>query len=325
MDPTDRAPDLGATTPPRPPDQGLTTLLLDIETLGEMLAYAGGVVALTAAGIRFNSSGALSKATLVIFLSVTAAALLAFGWIGGDVDDARRRRLRGVFWVLALGSIVELLTFVIVSVIGVRGRAGAVWPALLGAAVALGLWLLLRGSLQQIGLALLTAALLVALTFPRVDLLFPLSRPDFTGMGLGLFLMGLAWIGLGVSGILTPRRTACVMGAILMAFSPFLLTVNHGTAGMIFVGVVGVLLVPVGEAIGERAVAGIGIGAVLFGGGAATQALVGGSSSSAWIALVLGLCGLIGAIVLLRSKGTPQAPPPPPASSGFETGAGASV
>jgi hypothetical protein len=326
MDPNDRATDLGATTPPpRPPDQGMSTLRLDVETLGEMLAYAGGVVALTAAGIRFNSSGALSKTTLVIFLSVAAAALLVFGWIGGDVDDARRRRLRGVFWVLGLGSIVELLAFVTGSIADVGGRAGAVWPTFLGAAVALGLWLLFRGSLQQIGLALLTSGVIVALTFPKVDLLFPLSRPDFTGMALGLFLMGLVWLALAVIGVLTPRRTACVMGTILIVLSPFLLTINHGSAGTILVGAVGVLLVPAGEAIGEGAVAGIGIGAVLLGGGAATRSLVGGSTSSAWVALVLGLAGLIAAIVLLRSKGTPQVPPLPPASSGFETGPGSSV
>jgi hypothetical protein len=309
--------------PARPPGSSGSRLRVDVETLGEMLAYAGGIVALTAAGIQFIASGDLSKATLVTFLALSAGALLAFGWIGGDRGDERRRRLRGVFWLLALAALVELITFITLSIAEIGGRAGAVWATLVGAVVALGLWLLSRGALQQIGLGLLVVASLVALSFPRTDLVASSpSSPDFTALALALFVMGVVWMALGAYEILTPRRTACVIGAVLAGFSPYVLNVNHGTAGVVFVGLVGLLLIPLGEVIGERAVSGIGIAALLVGGGAATQALVGGSSVSAWAALILGLAALIAAMALLR-RSRAVVPPPPPVPPSAIDGPGA--
>jgi hypothetical protein len=320
VDPKDRMKPPGpgsAGVPVRPSGPTGPRLPVDGETLGEMLAYAGGIVALTAAGIRFIARGDLSEPTLVTFLALSAGALLAFGWIGGDREDERRRRLRGVFWLLALVALVELITFITVSVAKFGGRPEALWPTFVGALIALGLWLLTRGSLQQIGLGVLVAASLIALTFPRTDLLVPFSRPDFTATALTLFVMGVAWLALGAYGILTPKRTACAMGAALAAFSPYLLVVNHGTVAAVSVGIVGLLLIPAGEAIGVRAVSGIGIAGLLVGGGVATQRLVGGSAASAWTALILGLAALGVAMSLLR-RARPVVPPPPPPAAALD-------
>lgn len=279
--------------------------------LVSMLGYVGAALALAATSIVFDVA---TETTGRVLLDLgTMGVLLVAGLFAGRSGEDTFRRMRSVFWFIALFSWADLLGVVF-------GPEGAdldgqwlVFAVAAGAAVLAGaLWWVERRSLQLIAAFISLHVAVVAAVYQERSSLLIGTIPDPNPPAIATVALGLAALLLGVFGLLKPRTTALVLGSIAMIAGAFFLEAEIiGGASDLGVGTalafsLGVLLI--GDQIGVRAVAGVGIVGAL----AATSALVSSNvhtRSSGIVVLVAGVV-MLGAAVAVVRLWSGSGPPP---------------
>jgi hypothetical protein len=291
MTSTAPAPAPGASTRPRVP--------ISRVVVAELAVYVGGPAAVGALGLIVARSLPGGGAQALV-LGGVLVVFLAVGALVPSVDPSRAR-LRSVAWfgaILVFAALVPILLFEVFRWSPSRGvflvDAGVV------AVGAVALWLLCRHSLQQIAVFVAVAALLVALTLPTPSLF---GGFDTTAIGVVLWLFGLAWFALGALGLVSPRRTALILGTVAAVVAPVFL-LRQGSAGGEILGLVTAAgLLVTGEAIGDRAVQGIAIAAVVMDSGGLVAGHVASSRTGQWVALVVGAALLVAGVALAMGNG----------------------
>jgi hypothetical protein len=299
-------------TPPSAPAS------ITLATLGEVLAYGGAAAGLAAAAIVVEQRSSGSTAVLLATFAVSALALLGVGWLAGDNVDPRRRRIRAVLWWLSLNAAEEFIAvlFLVEAKMGVRGAF--ILTGVVSCLYALALWIVCKSVLQQLGLFVALIITVVAVTFPSVSAFSP-GSPDVSLIAVALLVLGGVWFFLGQVGLLAPRRTARVLGSLLLLFAPYLFVANNGTSVLFLIAVIAAVLLVVGEIVHDAAVVGIAIAGIIVGAAAAVGATAGlGTSSESLAILVGGVAALAVSILLLRTGDAAApideaSPPPAPA------------
>lgn len=222
--------------------------------VAEGLGYLGGAIVLAGSvlvGARYWSD--LDTGWRLAVLVTGALVLLGSGWIAGTaMPEASRAvggRLQAVLWLVSLGCSAGAL--------GVLGQAlgldGQSIPLLIGAgcaSYALCLWLAHRTVLQQI-------ALMVSVALAAAGALIRIWEEDDLP-GLGVWAVGLGWIVLGRTGVLSPRRLTLVLGSAMAIFGAML---TAGTSAGMVLTLVTVAAVVVGSIL-LRDLALLAVGAI---------------------------------------------------------------
>lgn len=289
-------------------------------TIVEILGYAGTAIALVGTGAvvgTFTSGG--RGVTLVVSL-LLAAALFVAGLVVGGATIERLRRMQSVLWFLSVGAFQSFAG----ALIEPTSRGEFFVVLLLTGAAAAALWFLLRRSLQQLALygAVLGAVLVLAIPEPTFGVLsFFGGIPDLTLTAILSILVGAGWLALGIFELLTPPRTARVLGSITVLIGALILSSEIDEVAFLLMALAGAALLAIGNARSDRAVSGIGIVGLLLGAAVFFGEIVSGNAGSI-IALVVGVAILLAAILLGRSWGAVPTempslgditPPPPPA------------
>ena len=287
---------------------------ITLATLGEVLAYGGAAAALAAAGIVVAQRSNGSTGVLLATFAVSALALLAVGWVAGDNVDPRRRRIRAVLWWLSLNAAEEFIGVLLLLEVKMGVRGAFILTGVLSSLYALALWLVCKSVLQQLGLFLALIVTVVAATFPSLGSFG--GSPDVSLIAVALLVLGGVWFLLGQVGVLAPRRTARVLGSLLLLFAPYLFVANNGTSALFLIAIIAAVLLVVGEIVHDVAVVGIGIAGIVVGAAAAVGATAGvGSSSESLAILIGGVAALAVSVLLLRtgeaSAGAQDVAPPP--------------
>ncbi len=300
-----------------PQPQAPSGLSIPRDTLIEIVGYIGAAVALTAAGIALNDA---SRTVQGLYAAAVAVVLLAAGW-AIDANTDVLTRMKSVFWFLAVGSFAGAIGSLAVDRLGLSIRTLVIVVAGVTTVVAAVLWMLSKRSLQLIALFAAGVVALTAIVFPDLSVVSFILRPDFTGVAIAEIAWGLIWLGLGWKGLVQPRRTAMVLGSIWAIYGTIVPQQFGGSTSLVWqlAGIaISILLVAVGDLVGDRAPAGIGIVGTLL----TTAALVSDrvEEQGPAVAVLIGGLVLLGcAIALVRSgAGTPRAvagspaPPMPP-------------
>jgi hypothetical protein len=289
---------------------------ITLATLGELLAYAGAAAALVAAGIVVAQRSNGSTGVLLTTLGVSALALLAVGWVAGDNVDPRRRRIRAVLWWLSLNAAEEFIAVLLLLEVKMGVRGAFVLTGVLSCLYGVALWIVCKSVLQQLGLFIALIVTVAAVTFPSAPSVS--GGPDISLIAVALLVLGGVWFFLGQIGVLAPRRTARVLGSVLMLFAPYLFVSNNGTSALFLIAIIAAVLLVVGEIAHDVAVVGIAIAGIIVGIGAAVGATAGvGSSTRSLAILIGGVVALAVSILLLRTGDTGArtedvSPPPVP-------------
>ncbi len=277
--------------------------------LGELLAYAGGALALVGAVTSLAQNSQIGK---TILLGVIGVALLVVGQIVGDADDPRRRRIRAVFWALGHSALIQTVQLLISNQFSVYGQSAIIATGFVGVALGGFLWLRHRSSLQQIVLFSSVLLLVEGVTVPQANS-FTYTPPSFDLMAFAITALGVAWIILALKGLLTPRRTGSVLGSLAVVVGPLFLSASGGdvTSGFFVMAAASAAIVAVGEGIDDRAVVGIGIAGLIFGSAVGSAAVIKTSTAGSIGGLVVGLVAIAVGAVLLRGSTAPTPPMPP--------------
>jgi hypothetical protein len=295
------------------PEQTVASNAFDKIGVAELLGYVGAAVAVFALFPLILKSTEAPTKWMVLLAGMLAAALLAvMGAVFGRGIDARLARLRSVLWFLSAQAFFGALVAVLTANAASGSKGILALSELITAIYAGALWWLHRGSLQQIAVYVTAVGALLTILSPSFDEV-TFAPPDFTPLMIVALVAGAVWMVLGWRGVVSPRRTALVLGAISMSFAPYFLTVSGDTngAGILFL-VVGAILLMAGHLLSDRAVSGIGVADLLIGSITVLAYALDGSRGAAAGALFIGLGLLLVAIVLI---GTPRTTGSPPAVS----------
>lgn len=270
--------------------------------------YLGAAVGVTAAGVVFGSPSV--PGTRIVVDLVISAVLLAAGWVTITLDDGSAR-VRSVLWFLAMFSLTGLVVEVFGTEAGLRGRS---LVAVAGATVSLSaavLWWFSRRSLQLIALFVASLVTVDALLFPFPAIGLNLVRPSFTSVAIFTWFFGALWILAGFVGLVRPRGTALVLGALAAISGPWLVQLTPDQVGGRIVSLVSaVVVLAVGELRSERALAGVGIAGTLI----VSSVIVssgGTEQGPAIVMLVVGSALLGIGLALIRLAGAPARVEPP--------------
>jgi hypothetical protein len=178
--------------------------------LGEALGYVGAVCALTAgllvAGREWVRLGPGARSVLLL---VAVAVLAAGGWWANRQRAASVRRFGAVLWVLAVAAVAGFAGVVADQLLHQSQGVAGVASALAATAVGVLLWRLRVSSLQQVAAFVSLLATVTALA--------GVIAPANPGSGGGaVWAVGVTWLLLGSRRLLTPARTAEVLGALAM-------------------------------------------------------------------------------------------------------------
>ncbi len=209
--------------------------------LAEGLAYLGGAVVVAGcsliAGLYW---GDLADGWRLALLVVAAAALLTGGLVVPQRLGSVGLRLRSVLWLVSTaawtGAAAVLVLGVLDTTLDLSSEGQAVLISGLGAAYAAALWTAFRHGLQQV-------AMMAAVAFVAGSLVAWAGSPEWAGAGV--WVVGLAWISLGVAGLLTPRELPVLAGTAMTVLGAMM--TGSTDAGMVLtlVTVVGVVVAAV--------------------------------------------------------------------------------
>lgn len=217
----------------------------------EALGYLGGLLVVIAASLLANLYWSdLGVGARVGILGVAAVGLVA----AGSLTPARRgdawSRLRSVLWAAATAAVAGTAAVYVDEVLEWReADMGLAVSATATVAAAL-LWLAHRVALQQI--VLMVGAMLVAGS--AMDQFFD---GDWA-IGVGIWVVALAWVVLGATERLRPREMAMPLGAVGMVFGASATMTYDAGIVLALLTVAGVVLV----AVLARALPMLGAGAV---------------------------------------------------------------
>lgn len=273
-------------------------------SLTAFLVAAGTAVALAAIPAAIGA-GASDETKAVADLLATVA-LLGAGWL---LDD-RAARLRSLLWALAVLAWAGALWVVFTQVVdGPDGKWLVATVAALTFPLAVALWWVERRSLQFIavfGAALVALAAVVYTTEPVSVLGFDLGPevPDPTWSALVTVVLGAAAVVAGMRDLVTPRRTAIVVGSLALIAGAGLVDVDvlggaPTTLALVAALIASAAVLVIGDRLADRAVAGIGIaGVLLVAAGLAGD--VADEQGAAVAAIVLGLAAVVAGVLLSR-------------------------
>jgi hypothetical protein len=289
-------------------------------TIVEILGYTGTAIALVGTGAvvgTFTSGG--RGVTLVVSI-LLAAALLVAGLVVGAATTDRLRLMRSVLWFLSVGAFQAFLG----ALIEPSSNGGFFLVLLLTGMAAGAVWFVLRRTLQQ--LALYGSVLGAILVLVAPDATFGLfgflgfGAPDLVVTSILSMLVGTGWLALGLFGLITPPRTATVLGSLTVLFGTLILASEIEEGAFLLMALAGAALLAIGNMRSDRAVSGIGIVGLLLGAAVFFGEIASGDTGSI-VALVVGVGILLAAILLGRNWGAVPAelpsftditPPPPP-------------
>jgi hypothetical protein len=299
---------------PRLSVSSLTTRMNVIEIVG----YVGAAIGLSATGIALGETSG-TGVRIVTDVVIVGVLLFAGAAIGGRARD-RFLRMRSIFWFLSVLAFTELAALVVADGLDVQGKSAVLLTAILVTAFGFALWTMSRRSLQVIAVLIAADIALLIAVFQEPGGFIPI--PNLTPPAIASWLFGVAVLIAGARDVLTPRRSAMVVGGVIAILSPLLIDFDFVGGGSVsLVGEILALLtafalLAVGETIGERPPAGLGIAGTLF----VTAAIVGDNiheQGSGIGALVAGLFLLAGALFAIRGteaemSTSPPIPPTPP-------------
>jgi hypothetical protein len=305
---------------PRLSVSSLTTRMNVIEIVG----YVGAAIGLSATGIALGETSG-TGVRIVTDIVVVGVLLFAGAAIGVRARD-RFLRMRSIFWFLSVLAFSDLSALTVVDGLDLQGKSAPLLTAILVTAFGFALWSMSRRSLQVIAVLIAADIALVIAVFQQPGGFIPI--PNLTPPAVASWLFGIAVLIAGARDLLTPRRSAMVVGGVIAILSPLLIDFDFVGGGSVsLVGEILALLtafalLAVGETMGERPPAGLGIAGTLF----VTAAIVGDNiheQSSGIGALVAGLFLLAASLFAIRGTEaempapptippTPPIPPPPP-------------
>ena len=273
--------------------------------VAEALAYLGGAV-VVAGCILIGALYWSDLDDVWRFALLLAATALLLG--GGALVPLRLgpvgRRLRAVLWLASsaawTGAAAVLVSTGLGPVPDVSPDAEATLVAGLVSAYALTLWFLHRHVLQQV-------ALLVALAVLCGAGLEWLGWPGESG--IGVWALGVVWIGLGRAGVFRPPEVAVLLGSATAVLGS--MTTTDSDAGMVFVLVTVLGVVVAAILTHDLVLLGLGALATLLNLPMAMARWFAGSLSAAF-ALVLAGAVLVAAAVWVARRG-PRRPSTGPA------------
>lgn len=284
----------------------------------EIVGYVGAAIGLSATGIALGETSG-TGVRIATDLVVVAVLLFAGMAIGGRARD-RFLRMRSIFWFLSVLAFSDLAALVVADGLDVQGKSAALLTSILVTAFGFALWTISRRSLQVIAVLIAADIALVIAVFQEPGGFIPI--PNLTPPAMASWVFGVAVLFAGARDVLIPRRSAMVVGGVIAILSPLFIDfdfVGGGSVslvGEILALLTAVLLLAVGESMGERPPAGLGIAGTLF----VTVVIVGDNiheQSSGIGALVAGLFLLGGALFAIRGTEaeiltSPPIPPTPP-------------
>jgi hypothetical protein len=302
---------------PRSSASSLTVRMNVIEIVG----HVGAAIGLSATGIALGETSG-TGVLIVTDLIVVGVLLFAGAAIGGRARD-RFLRMRSIFWFLSVLAFTDLAALVVTDGLDVQGKSVALLTAIPVTAFGFALWILSRRSLQVIAVLIAADIALVIAVFQEPGGFIPI--PNLTPPAIASWLFGVAVLIAGARDVLTPRLSAMVVGGVIAILSPLFIDFDFVGGGSVsLVGEILALLtafalLAVGETMGERPPAGLGIAGTLF----VTAAIVGDNiheQGSGIGALVAGLFLLAGALFAIRGteaemSTSPPIPPIPPMPS----------
>lgn len=261
--------------------------------VGEALGFLGGAVLLAGAVLvaaRYWSDlgtawrlAVLGAATLTLLLAGAATRTTSLVGV----------RLRSLLWIVSLAIFGGLLTVLTDRVLDVHGRGAPLVVAGGCAVFASLLWLLSRLVLQQVAMMVAWAAAAAAATHRVFD------SPNLPG--LAAWGVGVAWVVLGATGVLTPRWVAVVLGSATAIVGAMF---TAGTdAGMILT--LATIVVVIGTSVVMRDLALLVVGAVgaLFNLPAAVSTWFPDSVVAAFALLVVGALLVVASVVVVARDG----------------------
>jgi hypothetical protein len=290
-------------------------------TIVEIMGYAGTAIALVGTGAVVGSFTSGGRGVTLFVSLLVAVVLFVAGLIVGAAAIERLQRMQSVLWFLSVGAFQAFAG----TLVEPSSKVEIFLVLALTGAAAAALWFLLRRSLQQVALygALLGAILVLATPEPTFGVFSFLGGiPDVTVTAILSMLVGGAWLALGLFGLVTPTRTAMVLGSITVLVGALILATELDEGAFLLRALAGAALLAIGNTRSDRAVSGIGIVGLLLGAAVFFGEVVSGDSGSI-IALVVGVGILLAAILLGRSWGAVPAempslgdisPPQPPAN-----------
>jgi hypothetical protein len=178
--------------------------------LGEALGYFGAVCAVTAgllvAGQEWVRLGPGARSTLLL---AAMAVLAAGGWWASRQRAAPVRRLGAVLWFLAVAAVAGFAWVVAAQVLQQSPGVAGVTSGLAATTAGVLLWRLRASSLQQVAVFVPLCATVTVVA----EVIAPAS-PGWAGGAV--WAVGAAWLLVGSRRLLTPTRTAEVLGALGM-------------------------------------------------------------------------------------------------------------
>lgn len=203
----------------------------------EALAYVGAAVVLAGAGLLatyfWSDLGDGARLTVV----ASAGVLLFVAGAAVPAHSAAGRRLRSVLWLASTAAWAGTGMVLFDGVLASQDLADDTVAVLVAAATtayATGLWVALRYGLQQAAMMVAAASLAAALA----------ARLDLPGEpGLGVWVVGVLWSGLGLTGVLVPAETPIALGAATAVFGAMTTAGSDGGMALVLTTVAAVLAV----------------------------------------------------------------------------------
>jgi hypothetical protein len=219
----------------------------------EPVAYLGAAlvaVALFLFGIEVWDQ--LATWGQVALAAVVTLILFGAGLALRRSDTAPAHRAASFTWFLAVGGAAATAGLVMYEALDLPEETAVVVTSAITFAVALGLYLLSRTGIQLVGLAAGSAALVFS-----IPVMLPLSEAWM--VGLSFFAVGLIWLFLTWSGLLTPGATGWVIGGIFaLAIGFGEVEANSGLWSGLGIAV-GLALVFLSTVVDLRSLLGIGV------------------------------------------------------------------
>ncbi|MBB3043775.1 DUF2157 domain-containing protein [Nocardioides soli] len=273
----------------------------------EALAYVGGAVVLAGCGLLSASFWAdLPDVARFAVVGVAALLLLLAGAAVPRRLAAAGRRVRSVLWLASTVAWAGAAAVLLDDVLASEGLDSATTAVLVAAATltyAAGLWAALRYGLQQAATLAAAAALAAALAV-RLDL--P-GEP-----GLGVWIVGASWFGLGWLRVITPCETPIALGAAAAVVGA--MTTAASDLGMALTLTTVVAVIAAAVIRRDLVLLGLGTVAALLNAPAAIGRWFAGSAAAALVLVIVG-CGLVAIAIWMARRAWPRAGGPDRARS----------